>query len=218
MDELNAFRRWLEAGLLPGIQPSRQLRSIRTALALLKAGEALLMDRAFETLSIEDLCAAAGTTVGGFYGRFESKQAFFVSMQQYACLRGELALMRFVEKNVTEDAALDVICRELVEMLVKNYRAILGVMRATLQHPLGHMWDVFRELGDKQRAVLTQRISPHLAHLPAERQALRIQFSHQVIIGMLVHATLNNPGPVHLQDESLIRELATMFHAYLMAP
>ncbi len=217
-DELDAFRQWLEQGLLPEVQPSQQQRSIKTALALLKAGETLLMDRSFEALSVEDVCVAAGTTVGGFYGRFENKQAFFVSMQRYSCLRGETMLKAFVAKKTAENASLGEICRELVAMQVKSYRANLGVMRASLQHQESGMWDVFRALGDKQRAVLTRQISPHLVQLPQEQRALRIQFAHQVMIGMLVHATLNNPGPVHLQDESLIQELTTMLTAYLSSP
>lgn len=217
-DELDAFRQWLAQGLLPEVQPSQQQRSVKTAFALIKAGETLLMDRSFESLSIEDVCAKAGTTVGAFYGRFENKQAFLVAMQRYASLRGAARLQDFFEQKTAENAPLDDICRALVSMQVKGYRANLGVMRSSLRHQEDGMWDIFRELGDRQRAVLTELISPHLVHLPQAQRALRIQFSHQLMVGMLVHATLNNPGPVHLQDASLIQELTTMLTAYLSSP
>ncbi len=217
-EELGTFRQWLEQGLLPEVQPSQQQRSIKNALALIKAGHALLMDRSFEALSVEDVCVAAGTTVGGFYGRFESKQGFLLSIQRYVSLRGEGMFKAFVEEMTAENASLDKICRALVAMQVKNYRASLGVVRASLQHPAGSMWGVFRTLGENYRAVLTRQISPHLVQLPQAQRALRIQFAHQMMVGALVHITLNNPGPVHLQDESLIQELTTMLTAYLSSP
>jgi Bacterial regulatory proteins, tetR family. len=71
-DPLSALRRWIAEGRLPEIVPTQQDRSLRTTLAMVEAGRSLLRDRSLEDLSVEMVCRAAGTTVGAFYGRFET--------------------------------------------------------------------------------------------------------------------------------------------------
>lgn len=46
--------------------------------------------------------------------------------------------------------------------------------------------------------------------MPKAARASQVQFAYQVIAGALVHATLNDPGPLHLNDDALTRELADM--------
>ena len=58
-----------------GVLPKK--RSRETTLALLKAGAEMLRRRSLAELSIEALCAEVGATVGAFYSRFESKDAYF---------------------------------------------------------------------------------------------------------------------------------------------
>src|SRR5438093_10662312 len=77
-DALRELADWIATGKLPELIPTRQERSLRTALALVEAGRTLLFDHSLEDLSVEMVCQHAGTTVGAFYGRFENKHAFFV--------------------------------------------------------------------------------------------------------------------------------------------
>ena len=55
-------------------RPPLQDRSRKTLAALVAAVEALLEERAFDDISIQDICARAGCTTGSFYGRFRSKE------------------------------------------------------------------------------------------------------------------------------------------------
>ena len=72
----------LIAGLdIPGMRPARQKRSRDLVAELMRAGLVLLKDRDFDRLSIADLCAATGTTVGSFYARFDSKEAYVRALQ-----------------------------------------------------------------------------------------------------------------------------------------
>src|ERR1700742_558077 len=74
---------------LPGVAPSRQKRSRETTLALLEAGAAMLRTRSLAELSIEALCAEVGATVGAFYSRFESKDAYFNALMALAARDGD---------------------------------------------------------------------------------------------------------------------------------
>src|SRR6476659_981411 len=77
---------------LPGVTPSRQQRSRETTAALLQAGAELLRARSLGELSIEALCAKVGATVGAFYSRFESKEAYFNALMALAARDGEQRL------------------------------------------------------------------------------------------------------------------------------
>ena len=78
---------WLAVRDLPGILPTQQRRSQETTVALLEAAAAMLRERSLDELSIEDLCKRVGVTIGAFYGRFESKDAFFSALMSLAAAR-----------------------------------------------------------------------------------------------------------------------------------
>jgi AcrR family transcriptional regulator len=52
----------------------QQHRSLQTFERLLSAAEALLAERPFEEVSVNDICVRAGHSVGAFYRRFESRE------------------------------------------------------------------------------------------------------------------------------------------------
>ena len=74
---------------LPGVTPSRQKRSRETTAALLAAGAEMLRSHSLAELSIEALCRQVGATVGAFYSRFESKDAYFNALMALAARDGE---------------------------------------------------------------------------------------------------------------------------------
>lgn len=212
------FGEWLRQGKLPEIKASVQQRSVKTALALIESGIRLLRLRSFDALSIEEVCAGASTTVGAFYGRFEDKTSFFVSMQRVACLRSELALAELIKTATAESASLEFICHMVVRMSVQRYRSNVGIFRAALQRAHEGAWQLFKQLGDTYRASLTRLLSPHLDHLSSGARKMRIQFAYQAMVATLVHASLNDPGPVHLNEDSMVNELTRLITSYLKSP
>ncbi|MGR4868281.1 TetR/AcrR family transcriptional regulator [Variovorax sp. LARHSF232] len=208
---------WIAQGLLPEVIPTRQQRSLRSTLAMLDAGRMLLQDRSLEDLSLETVCQAAGTTIGTFYGRFEHKLAFFVTLQRIHTIRSQAVIGEMVRRYAHDAPGLDELCEQMVSVTVRNFRSNTGVLRASLQHTKEGMWDLFRESGDRYRSVLEEQLSLHLEHhSPAVRQ-LRILFAYQALAGVLVHATLNDPGPLSLEDDRLIPELVRLVRAYLIS-
>ncbi|NDZ18558.1 TetR/AcrR family transcriptional regulator [Variovorax sp. WS11] len=217
-EALARLREWIDRGLLPELIPTRQARSLRTALAMIEAGRALLMTRSLEDLSVEMVCQRAGTTVGAFYGRFESKHAFFITMQRLQTARSRETLAGFTQRHEVDHADLDALCEEMVELTVSTFRSNLGVLRASLQHSKEGMWELFKQSGDRYRSVLVAKLAPHLKHLPVKERELRVLFAYQAMAGTLVHAVLNDPGPLKLEDAALNQELVRMVKSYLTAP
>jgi AcrR family transcriptional regulator len=211
------FTAWVKAGRLPEIKLGVQQRSLRTAFALLESGAHLLRERAFDALTIQDICAAAGATEGAFYGRFVDKTTYFAALQRLTSLRSESALRVFLEEARRAPASLEGLCQAVVEMTLRRYRDNLGIYRAALKHSDEGAWEPFRQLGDIYRQALTELLAPLLPHVPAQERPLRIRFAYQVMVGTLVHATLNDPGPLHLHEPRMARELAELLVRYLAA-
>jgi AcrR family transcriptional regulator len=208
---------WSAEGLLPELIPSQQERSLRTAAAMLETGRRLLVDRSLEDLSVELICEQSGTTVGAFYGRFESKLAFFTTLQRVQVINSQTTLNGFMDRHAKGKADLDTLCEDMVRLTVNNFRANVGVLRASLQHTQEGMWRPFKQSGDRYRVALLDKFSPHLAH-PPEVRRLRILFAYEALAGVLVHATLNDPGPLGLHDDRLEGELVRLVKSYLKAP
>lgn len=216
-DALDELADWMTKGLLPELTTTRQRRSLQNALAMLDAGRRLLETRSLEELSVEAVCQEAGTTVGAFYGRFESKLAFFVTMQRLQTLRSRVAIEAFIQRYAAT-RELSVLCTALVELTVDNFRENTGVLRASLQHTREGMWDVFKESGDRYRKLMEDKFAPAMPDMEPPARRLRILFAYQALAGILVHAVLNDPGPLSLNDPLLTPELVQLILPYLAAP
>lgn len=204
---------------LPGVTPSRQKRSRETTLALLKAGAEMLRRRSLAELSIEALCAEVGATVGAFYSRFESKEAYFNALMALAARDSERRVTEMAADKSRGDADLTARCRQLVGGLIGWMRAHEGVLRAALQHDDNRpdKWTPFKELARAN----TDRATPLLlAAMGKGRRAARsrtIAFGFQAVLGTLVNAILNDPGPLSLHDRELEARLSNLLRQVLEA-
>lgn len=204
---------------LPGVTPSRQKRSRETTLALLQAGAEMLRARSLAELSIEALCAEVGVTVGAFYSRFDSKEAYFNALMALVARDGAERLSEMARNTRSRDAGLKRQCHVIVAGMLAWMRDHEGVLRAALQHDGTHpdKWTAFKSLA---RAA-TERATPLL--LPAMgkgRQAAKtrtIAFGFQVVLGTLVNAILNDPGPLSLRDKEMETRLADCLALLLQA-
>jgi AcrR family transcriptional regulator len=190
---------------LPGVTPSRQQRSRETTAALLAAGAEMLRTHSLAELSIEALCRQVGATVGAFYSRFESKEAYFNALMALAARDGDGRLSRMKQDVRLTEADLDGLCRLLVRGTIVWMRKHEGVLRAALQHDdtRPDRWSTFKELA---RANVTNATPILLRVMGPRRKAAKtraIAFGFQVVLGTLVNAILNNPGPLSIHDGEL---------------
>lgn len=204
---------------LPGVTPSRQQRSRETTLALLEAGAELLRQRSLAELSIEKLCAEVGATVGAFYSRFESKEAYFNALMALAARDGERRVSDMAADPAGRDVELAARCHQLVRGVITWMRAHEGVLRAALQHDDNKpdKWTPFKQIARAN----TERATPLLlsamgkGHRAAKTRT--IAFGFQVVLGTLVNAILNDPGPLSLHDKELETRLGDCLLRLLQA-
>jgi AcrR family transcriptional regulator len=204
---------------LPGVTPSRQQRSRETTAALLQAGAEMLRTHSLAELSIDALCRQVGATVGAFYSRFESKEAYFNALMALAARDGENRLSRMKEDKRLTEADLGELSRLLVRGTIGWMRNHEGVLRAALQHDdtRPDRWSTFKELARANVAnatpILLRVMGP--GHKAAKTRA--IAFGFQVVLGTLVNAILNNPGPLSIHDGELEERLANCLLLLLQA-
>ena len=189
---------------LPGVTPSRQKRSRETTVALLEAGAEMLRTRSLAQLSIEALCTEVGATVGAFYSRFESKEAYFNALIELAARDGESGLSRMMHEQ-SGDGSLAGVCRLLVHGIIVWIRSHEGVLRAALQHDdtRPSRWTTFKGLA---RASTAHATPPLLRIMGKGREAAKkraIAFGFQVVLGTLINAILNDPGPLSVHDDDM---------------
>src|ERR1700692_2269546 len=106
----------------PGVTPSRQKRSREMTAALLEAGADMLRTRSLAELFIEALCSKVGATVGAFYSRFESKEAYFNALIELAARDGERRLSAMTANAALRDASLAGLFRLLVGGIICRVR------------------------------------------------------------------------------------------------
>ena len=195
---------------LPGVTPSRQQRSRETTAALLAAGAEMLRTHSLVELSIDALCRQVGATVGAFYSRFASKEAYFNALMALAARDGESRLSRMKQDQRLLQADLTGLSRLLVRGTIGWIRNHEGVLRAALQHDdtRPDRWNTFKGLA---RAT-TGHATPALLRIMGKgREAAKtraIAFGFQVVLGTLVNAILNDPGPLSIHDDEMETRLS----------
>lgn len=210
-------RRAQRGAALRTVQP----RARATRDALLSTARALLRERDFGELSIAELAAATGLSVGSFYGRFRDKEAFFALLQDQVTgewlAAGRAMLARAQDEAMPARRLVGAICDSLADA----FRADSGFLRSALKHASTRpqSWTPIKQTGERFGDGVVAVLGPRLTHLaPAQREP-RIRFALQALYGTCVNAVLNDPGPIALADPRLERELERMLGAYLeLAP
>jgi AcrR family transcriptional regulator len=189
----------------PGVTPSRQKRSREMTAALLRAGADMLRGRSLAELSIDALCTGVGATVGAFYSRFESKEAYFNTLIGLAARDGERLLSRMAQQETLQDAGLAELCPLLVAGIIGWMREHEGVLRAALQHDdtRPDRWSTFKALARATTAGATPALLRAMGSRRAAAKTRAIAFGLQVVLGTLINAILNDPGPLSLHDEEI---------------
>lgn len=203
----------------PGVLPSRQKRSRETTAALLKAGAEMLRSRTLDEVSIEGLCAEAGVTVGSFYGRFESKDAYFSVLLGLAARDGAQMLALMTANDELKAVSLERLCDVLVGQVIGWMSRHEGVLRAALQRSNSGpaRWPPFKELAQATSGAAVPLFLRAMGRRRSAGAVRDIGFGLQVVLGTLVNAILNDPGPVSLRDPEMASRLSWLLRLHLSA-
>jgi AcrR family transcriptional regulator len=201
---------WLAVQDLPGILPTRQRRSQETTVALLEAAAVMLRERSVDELSIEDLCNRVGVTIGAFYGRFESKDAFFNALMSLAVRKALAAVRAAVADEDNLGAGLQEACRRVVEVAVDVVRRNVGVVRAASRYEsiYPERWGTIRATGSAMVELATPLLLARMGRGGIAAKTRSIGFAFQMMFGTLLNAVQHKPKLVSLDDAEMVDRLA----------
>lgn len=187
---------------------------------MLEAGLALLDQRDWASVSVADIAAVNGFSVGSFYTRFRDKDGYFeVLLRSVTDAFAERAHSFFASPAREREDAADLLA-SFVKLVLFAYRTHRGLFVATLKYASEHpqAWQAMSDLRTLTIDMLTQAMC---VRLPEQRRMLRrrLPFAGQMINGTLINVVLNDPGPLRLHDRALERELRDAVLRYLeLAP
>jgi AcrR family transcriptional regulator len=195
---------------LPGILPTQQRRSQETTVALLEAAALMLRERSLDELSIEDLCTRLGVTIGAFYGRFESKDAFFSALMSLAARKALTAVRAAVADADDLGTGLQEACRRVVEVAVDVVRRNEGMVRAASQYEsiYPERWGTIRATGGAMVDLATPLLLARMGRGRTAAKTRSIGFAFQMMFGTLFNAVLHKPKLVSLDEPEMVDRLA----------
>lgn len=202
---------------LPGVRPVSQKRSRDLVTRLLVSGLSLLRNRDFDGLTIDDLCADAGATVGSFYARFASKEAYLLALQHLVVEETRRRLVRDFSAEDVPPRELEPLVSWLCMGTVLWYRRYEGFIRASLRQTRvdPQAWKPVWALGmlkvDGALPLLARAAPCNLTNDIEIRWRLAFQMLHGTLNTML----LIDPGPKRLHDPDTPQMLAEVLTAQI---
>lgn len=200
-----------------------QSRSVETRERILVATEALLREKTFDALSVQEIARRARSSVGSLYHQFGDKDALLPELYRRHCHDVIAGVDAFVTEERASDSTLSELVTKIVGRFVDLHRRQHGLLRALVLR--AHAAPAERA---NERPDAMEQILPRLADLVATR---RSEIAHPnpraaARIGILVLlATLRerllfpmtSARSLGIPERSLARELRRVLLSYLTA-
>jgi AcrR family transcriptional regulator len=198
-----------------GVLPVRQERGGRTRDRLMSAGGRLIAKRDFDSVSVADIAAAAGCSVGVFYQRFRDKDAFFGALVANYVTEARATTVALFEQH--DD---DRLIGTLVRATAARFRNNVGLIRAAIRKRMedASVWEPIRLHGHFVADNMISWLATRRGRKPTPDEIVATRFAFQVLYGTLNNAIINRPGPLDLADEEFVVQLERAFRLALLYP
>jgi AcrR family transcriptional regulator len=174
--------------MLRSVPRPKQARAEATMHRLLDAAEALIQDKGLGDVSVPDIVARAGSSVGGFYARFKDKDALLRALEERFLGEMRDLLDELASPARWADAPLPEIVRAGVEALLAVFRERRPLLTAFMVRAgqgsgpdLEQVLDFRREVSARFVGLLHSR-TEHLAH---PRPEVAIDLAIQLVFGLM---------------------------------
>lgn len=202
------------------IRPTQQARSQQTLERLLDSAETLIADKGFDDVTVVEIAARAGFSVGAVYSRFRDKMGVLHCLQDRFVEEAHLTTNATLDVDRWEGASIEEIIGELIDFLVEIHRERRGVLRELVVRMGSEPSTVERKarlvahVGDRLCSLLL----PRAERIQHPDPSAAIGFGLRLVLGMLERAILFDEGGVYgvpASDEKLAAELERAFLGYL---
>lgn len=201
------------------VHAPQQRRGRERQEALIRAGLHLTEDRDWDAVKIGDIAAEIGCSIGTFYTRFRTKEAYFDVLL-------DLMIQTMLQRTQVFHEAPERLRETAAEFIaswvglgVQSFRLHRGLYATALLNlrrlePAARAGSPLVTLRDHSRDSLLRAMAQYQGWSSPSAQA-RLLFAHQMMQGVLLNAVLTNPGPLQLDDPRFETELTAAILAYL---
>ena len=185
--------------------PAKQQRSEKTHESLLQAGLDLLRNGLFDDISIAQIAASAGCSVGSFYLRFRNKEAFFEFLIESISETLQADLHANLTQESVKELTLAQTVRHCVDHYVETNRRYESIIRAAVQYSINDSddWQPVRDNGLLLPAHYMDLILGKLRKPSQEDARQQLLIGLQIISGHLVNSITHPVNNLPLHDPNL---------------
>ena len=200
----------------------RQQRGRDRQQALIEAGLSLTASRNWADVTVGDIAAAIGCSVGTFYTRFHDKDSYFAVLLGMVCELLQQRADAFFEAPERRSDDAQRFLQAWVRLVCQSFALHRGLYAAAVLDlrrlsPDQQQAQPLIALRDRSRQQFVTTMGRWPAWQGPAAQA-RLRFAHQMLQGVLINAVLTDPGPLKLDDPAFATELAQALGAYLGVP
>jgi len=199
----------------------QQLRSKESFERVLAVGIEVLQEAGYEGLSIAQVCARAGVSVGSIYARFKSKAALFAALQIRALetidAEQSALFVGLPEPGSTDEHIVETAIRRVADHILRHER-ILRVMILR-----GAVDEETRRRGSASSLELAEQFEAFLLNavtgLTAADQARAVDVAFRILYATLSRRVMSGPSFESrrpLDWDALVDELCRALCAYLL--
>lgn len=124
---------------IPGVKPAEQKRSRVLQDKFVVATRKILLTTRMKDIPVPELAHAAGSSVGGFYSRFESKDALFEFMRKQMFDEHLILHDEYLDPNAFAGKSHLVVSTVFVDLMLRVFSGPWrGVLRETFTNVLEH--------------------------------------------------------------------------------
>ncbi|HEU4620414.1 MAG TPA: TetR/AcrR family transcriptional regulator [Gammaproteobacteria bacterium] len=186
----------------------KQKRGRRTYDALISTAFKLLEKREFDEITIAEIAAKGGYSVGAFYARFRSKSEFFDAMiahhmEQRSKQRDSLFA------SLPDDTWMASVFDDLVAYYWKRRRFWRAALIRSIRDP--DFWEPLRQHGHELADRVIERISRQAGRRLTAAEEMDVRFALQVVLSTINNAIINRPGPILIGQPAFVANLARTF-------
>ena len=118
--------------------------------------------------------------------------------------------LKEIGSTASKNAGLDELCQIIVSGIIIWMRNHEGVLHAALQHDdtRPDKWTAFKALARATTERATPLLLPAMGKRRTAAKTRAIAFGFQIVLGTLVNAILNDPGPLSIRAKEMETRLA----------
>ena len=203
---------------LKGVKPAKQVRSIALQDKFSQAGREMLKNTRLADIRIPDLAKKAGSSIGGFYSRFEDKDVFFKFMQAYMLEDHskivDQALAPEHLKAMSDVEVIENFVTTMIKIFTSPWRGVLRESYSRISEGRG-IWAPMRNRGRKNTDIIVEKFAEQYSGQSNGTDEESIRFAIQILYSALNNDLMNPKLKFSIGDKEFEHYLSRMLCKFL---